>query len=174
MARARTFTRGAKRQAFWSPVMVETRVVALGAAASLGATSVGETAQERLTLVRVRGEAFVTLDAGSVFDSMQVALGLIVVKTEAFVVGGAASMPGPITDIEQSWLWHHIFVMGPAVVAADDGADISRNVRVEIDGKAQRKMQAEETLAFVWEATILAGSPTIDGQAAVRSMFLAV
>ncbi len=103
---------------------------------------------------------------------MTVALGLIVVKSEAFSIGGVTALPGPLTDIEQSWLWHHIFTMGPAVSATDDGGDISRNSRVMIDSKAQRKMQSEDTLAFVVEATIEAGSPTFDVSAAVRFMVL--
>ncbi len=81
-------------------------------------------------------------------------------------------MPNPFTDPEQSWLWHHIFTMGPAQSTGESGQDISRNDRVVIDSKAQRKLQAEETLAFVWESQTLAGSPTFDGFAACRFMVL--
>jgi len=154
--------------------MVEARGVGVGVGSFLGSTSVGAAALERITLARVRGQAFVHMDAGAALDSMQVALGLIVVDSNAFTVGGAASLPSPLAEIEQSWVWHQIFTMGPAVSATDDGGDISRNVRVMIDSKAQRKMQAEDTLAFVFAATILAGSPTFDIQAAARFMFLLV
>ncbi len=172
MARQGTRIRAGNRmQAAWSSVMVETRAVG-SSGATLGATSVGETATGRLTIARVRGSAYCHLDAGAALDSMQVALGLIVVKEEAFTVGGVTAMPGPQTDIEQSWLWHHIFTLGPAVSATDDGGDISRNSRIVIDSKAQRKIQTGDTLAFVWESTVLAGTPTFDGQAAVRTMFL--
>ncbi len=173
MARARrSLVSGPRRQGHWSDVVVETMQTALGAGAALGGVTFGALINVRETLVRVRGSAYVHLDAGAALDAQVVALGLIVVKAEAFSVGGVASMPGPLTDIEQSWLWHHIFVMGPAVTATDDGGDISRNSRIEIDSKAQRKVQAGDAVAFVWETTVNAGSPTIDGSAAVRLMFL--
>jgi len=158
-------------QAAWSPARVETRAVG-SAGATLGATAVGAAILERQTIVRIRGSAYCHMDAGAALDSMVVALGLILVKTEAFSIGGVTSMPGPLTDLEQSWIWHHLFVLGPAVVAADDGADISRNDRVSIDSKAMRKTQVGETLAFVWESVTLAGSPTFDGLATVRNMLL--
>ncbi len=161
-----------RMQAAWSPVNVESRAVGIGSAATLGTTATGAAVVSRSTLVRVRGSAYVHLDAGAALDSQTVACGLIVVKTEAFGTGGVTAMPGPLTDIEQSWLWHHIFTMGPAVTSTDDGGDISRNVRIEIDSKAQRKTQAGDTIAFVWEGAILAGSPTFDAFASVRLMVL--
>ncbi len=112
------------------------------------------------------------MDAGAALDTYELGLGLIVVKEEAFSTGGPTAMPSPLSDIEQSWVWHHIFTLGPAVVATDDGADMSRNVRIEIDSKAQRKMQVGDTLAFVWEGVVLTGTPTIDGFAAIRHMAL--
>ena len=81
-------------------------------------------------------------------------------------------MPTPLSDPEASWLWHNIMVLGPAVSATDDGGDISRNYRAEIDTKAMRKVQIGNELAFVWEGQILAGSPTFDGHAAARLMAL--
>ena len=173
MARARVVrSSGPRRQAAWSNSVTETMQTALGAGAALGGVAIGITATSRVTLTRIRGSAVIHLDAGAALDAMVVGLGLIVVKTEAFAIGGAASMPGPLTDVEQSWVWHHLFTLGPAVSATDDGGDISRNSRIMIDSKAQRKMQVGDTLAFVWEAVVNAGSPTIDGSAAVRTMFL--
>ena len=81
-------------------------------------------------------------------------------------------MPGPLTDANQSWVWHRMLTLGPAVTATDDGGDLSRNIQFEIDSKAQRKMQAEDTLAFVAEGIILAGTPTWDIMANARCMFL--
>ena len=173
MARRRLSTGGGRRmQAQWSNVIPTIRAVTIANASTLGATSVGASALDRLTLARIRGTAYCHMDAGAALDSMSVGLGLIVVKDEAFAVGGVASMPSPLSDVEQSWVWHHIFTMGPAVVAADDGADISRNSRIMIDSKAQRKLQIGETLAFVAEGEILAGTPTADLFARVRFMVL--
>jgi len=162
---------GRRMQAQWSPINVESRAVG-SSGATLGASSTGAAATVRQTLARIRGSAYCHLDAGAALDSMTVAVGIIIVKTEAFTVGGVTSMPGPLTDIEQSWIWHHIFTMGPAVSATDDGGDISRNDRVIIDSKAQRKFQVGEVLAIVWESVVLAGTPTFDGFASVRNMVL--
>ena len=159
-------------QAQWSNVIPETRGITQGAGKTLGSVAVGATALDRLTLARVRGSAYVHLDSGAVTEGALVGMGLIVVKAPAFTVGGVASMPGPLADVEQSWLWHQIFVLGPSVSATDDGGDMSRNARVIIDSKAQRKLQQEDTVAFVTEVTITAGSPTVDFQAACRFMVL--
>ena len=157
-------------QAFWSAFRLESKAITLSGA-SLG-TAAGLTATGRLTIARIRGTAFAHLDAGAVLDAALCGVGIIVVKEEAFTIGGVTAMPGPLTDIEQAWIWHHMFTLGPAVVAADDGSDISRNDRVVIDSKAQRKMQAGDTLAFVFEVAVIAGSPSVDVYAAARVMAL--
>ncbi len=161
----------AKRQATWSTVIIESRALGIGTAKTLGVTAIGAAAGIRSTVARFRGSAYCHLDAGAALDTMTVALGLIIVKDTAFAAG-VASMPGPFSEPEASWIWHHIFSMGPAVTATDDGGDISRNDRVVIDSKAMRKIQDSETIAFVWEGQILAGSPTFDGYAAVRFLLL--
>ena len=161
-----------RRQAAWGQDAIESRIVAIGAQSSIGVTAVGFTFTERVTIARIRGSAYAHMDAAAALDSGVLGVGLIVVKNEAFAVGGVASMPSPLSDIEQSWLWHHLFPMGPAVTATDDGGDMSRNARIEIDSKAQRKVQAGDTVAFVWEGTNTSGSPTFDGLAVCRLMAL--
>ncbi len=161
-----------RMQAAWGSVMVESRVVALGGGGSLGAVANGAVFTERVTIARIRGHGYIHLDAGAALDAYVMAVGLIIVKEEAFTVGGVGSMPIPFTDINQSWLWHGLFPLGPAVTATDDGGDMSRNVRFEIDSKAQRKVQAGDALAFVWEGRVSAGTPTADAFAATRHMAL--
>ena len=159
-------------QAAWSPVVIEIRALAQGTQATIGSTATAALVTQRSTMARLRGSGYVHLDAGAALDSITVAIGIIVVKAEAFTVGGVASMPGPLTDIEQAWVWHRLLALGPAVSATDDGGDLSRNIQFEIDSKAQRKVQAGDAIAFVAEGVILAGSPTWDIQAHVREMAL--
>jgi len=158
-------------QAQWSAVVIHMRDLAQGNGKTLGDVSVGASAQARFTSVRLRGSAYCHLDAGAATETCEVGLGLINVKAAAFSAG-VASMPGPLSDIEQSWVWHHIFTMGPAVLATDEGGDISRNSRIVIDSKSQRKTQIGEVLAFVAEGVILSGTPTWDIFASVREMVL--
>ena len=162
--------RGKRMQAAWGPVNIRTRITG-GTTPTLGSTSDAALFTERVTIARLRGSVYVHMDAGAALDTMEVALGLIVVKEPAFTAG-IASVPSPIVEIEQSWIWHHLFTMGPAVTATDDGGDISRNMRIEIDSKAQRKVQAGDILTFVWDTVILSGSPSFDGFASIRNMVL--
>ena len=172
MARAfhpRGSGRGTARLAEWGAFEVMTRAVAL-AGTSVGNQSTGVVANERLTIVRLRGHGFIHMDAGAALDSTVVGIGLIVAPTEAFSAG-VGSVPTPLADMEAPWIWHDIFALGPAVVATDDGADLSRNVQFTIDNKAMRKFRADEELGFVIETDVLAGTPTVDVFAVARQLF---
>jgi len=127
-------------------------------------------ANERLTVVRLRGHGFIHLDAAAALDSMVVGVGLIIEATEAFTAG-VGSVPTPLTDMDADWIWHDVFALGPAVAAADDGGDLSRNVQFSIDNKAMRKFRTGEELGFVIEGDIIAGSPTVDVFMAARQLY---
>ena len=83
-------------------------------------------------------------------------------------------MPSPIDDLDAPWIWQQLFVLGPSVGAetATDQALGIVTARAEIDNKAQRKLQENETLSFMWDAVLLVGSPTADCIAAVRFLSL--
>ncbi len=170
--RSRGFVRSKRRKAEWADTMVRTRITTGGATQSVGAIAVGGAFTESVTIARVRGNVLVSLDVGAIADSAIVGLGLIVVKENAFTVGGSASMPSPTDDMNSSWLYHQLFQLGIGVGTAqvnDLGALVAR---AEIDVKAMRKVGPDDILAFIWDAIILAGSPTFDGMAAVRTMAL--
>ena len=169
--RLRIQPRAKRRQAAWANIQVNSRLNALGAAASIGSSFTAISFLERLTIARIRGSVSAHLDVGAALDAFTLAVGLIVVKDEAFVAG-ASSMPSPISQIEQSWIWHHIFSLGPAATSTTDGAQILLNQMVEVDSKAMRKVQVGETLAFVWEGIQDNGTPTADGLANIRLMAL--
>jgi len=166
MARQRSFDRP-RRQFQWLSVIARTEIQGLGATQSLGDVSLGFGVNQRVTLARVRGNARGHMESAAASDSMIVGLGLIVVEEQAFTAG-AASMPSPTDDPNAEWLWHQLFVFGPAV-SAQAVNTIDSYSSVEIDSKAMRKMDENETLGFVWDSIITAGSPTFEGIAAIRS-----
>jgi len=161
-----------KRVPQWSNIILLSRQLALDATQVVGTSAAGAGFSEKTTIIRVRGSATVAMDAGAIADSMVVGLGLLVVRNNAFTVGGASSMPSPIDDPEAQFLYHQLFSLGPSVSATDDASSIVNNARVEIDSKAMRKVSPDETLAFIWDATILAGTPTADVQAFARFLIL--
>jgi len=149
---------------------MDLRRIGMGTNSTLGDQATAVVALERLTLVRLRGSGFIHMDAAAALDSMIIACGIIIVSSEAFTAG-VGSVPTPLSDMDRDWVWHSLFVLGPAVVATDDGGDISRNVRFEIDNKAMRKFRTDETLAFVAEGEIVAGAPTADIGMVARQLF---
>ena len=161
-----------RMQPQWSAVLTRSRVAALATTGiSIGTVGVASEATTKHTLTRVRGTAKVHLIPNAVSNTMIVAVGLIVVSADAFAVG-AAAVPGPITDIDSAWIWHHAFTLGPTQAAAEAGDAIDQYDRVAIDSKAQRKLSPGDTVAFVWEALSLSGTPTADGVVAVRELIL--
>ena len=169
--RTRVISRGQRRQAAWADISLFSRLNALGGAASLGSafTAIGLT--ERLTIARIRGSVSCHLDVGAALDAYTLGVGVIVVKDEA-LVAGIGSMPGPLSGLEQSWIWHHMFSLGPAATATTDGAQILLNQTIELDTKAMRKVQDGDTLAIVWEGVQDNGTPTADALCSARMMVL--
>ena len=102
------------------------------------------------TVRRVRGMIGVESDQIAASEVQLGAFGLCVVSDPAFAAG-AASIPGPITDIDSN-LW---FVYQPFLrslkfsTAASYVADFMGEY--VIDGKAQRKVTEEETVAVMVE-----------------------
>ena len=163
--------RSERRLFQWAEIDLRTEVESLAITTSLGNVSGGLASTERLTWARMRGNALVRMVAAAASDSMIVGLGIVQVDNEAFAAG-AASVPSPTDDLDASWIWHQLFVFGPAVdttALTDEGIQVQR---AEIDTKAMRKMGTNETLIFVWDGIRTAGSPTASGIASARCGFL--
>ena len=152
--------------------MVHTEVQAQGATKGLGQVSVGALVLEPQTLVRVRGSYMVHFipDAGN--SSMIVGLGLTIVDEQAFTAG-PVSMPSPTDDLEQDWLWHRLFAFSPSV-GGEGATSLDQFIQGEIDGKAMRKLRIDDTIAFVWDAVLTAGTPVAEGTAAIRNLILVI
>ncbi len=122
------------------------------ASASLGITqSVIATlsfSQQR-TLIRSRGNLLISGVPDAAGDDTVVGLGLIVLADEAIAAGGAA-VPGPIANEIADWLWHQFVPLRAEVTGAND-ASIASTVRVELDSKAMRKVNATEGISLIAE-----------------------
>ena len=163
----------ARRTPEWSSILVFSNISGGTATQSFGSQAQSADATVQQTIVRIRGSAVVHMVAGAAADAMVVGLGLIVVTTDASAVS-AVAVPSPIDDLDSPWLYHQLFSFGPALgaEAADDVNVGITTARVEIDGKAQRKFGPNETLVWMWDATLHAGTPTFDGSCAVRNLVL--
>ncbi len=167
MARGRSYP--APRRVFqWLDPLVRTEVQGISTATTLGDVSTGSETVTAFTLIRVRGTAVCRMVPNAASANMNVGLGLVIVSADAFAAG-AASVPSPLDDLDFSWYWHHIFTFAPAV-GTEVVDELGGTQSIEIDCKAQRKLTAGDTLCFVWDGQILAGGPTADGSAAIRSL----
>ena len=171
MARGHRSFPPARRVPEWVDFAIRSEGQAQGTTTSFGDSVIGAEASVRTTIVRVRGSALCHMVATAASDSMIVGAGLIIMSAEAFAAG-AASAPSPIQDLDSPWLWNHLFVLGPSIAAESVDEEALLTERVLIDGKAQRKIGPNQTLAFVWDALITAGSPLADFNAACRMLVL--
>ncbi len=171
MARPTRQFPAARRIPEWSQVVVRSRLVGGSSTQSQGDQSTAVEATEKITIVRVRGMGIAQIDSAALADSIMIGCGLIVSSTDAFDAG-AASLPSPVDDVDAPWLWHSLLPVSAFLLAAQTGREIDGGVRWVIDGKAQRKMGPNEVLSFMWDALIIAGTPTFDAQVGVRVLGL--
>ena len=115
---------------------------------------------DSLTLIRTRGEFLMYLiSATAAGDGFHGAIG-IAKATTAAVLAGVASVPTPITEEAwEGWLYHRYFSIiapGPMAVATAaqetlQHAGVTAAVRFEIDSKAMRKANIDESFYFCVE-----------------------
>jgi len=130
-----------------------------GSAAQLAGTAVA-ILTDGVTLIRSRGEFLLFLRlATAAGDGFTGAFG-IAKATAAAVVAGVASVPTPLTeDSWDGWLYHRFFSCisaGPIAVAtaaqeALQVNNVSAGVRFEVDSKAMRKADIDESFYAVIE-----------------------
>ena len=103
------------------------------------------------TIVRTRGLLLVRPQGFGADLDMQGALGIGIVSDQAFAAG-AGSVPGPWTDAD----WDGWFVWQPWALRVEfsdaTGVLVPANVNWEIDSKAMRKVQFNETVVIVAES----------------------
>lgn len=161
---------GNKRFTEWQNFDLRLVTEALAATQTFGSVSaVAAEAVVRTTLVRIRGQAFFSWLPNAADDVQIVGLGIIKVNSDA-VGQSSLAVPSPTDDLDASWIWHQLMVFGPAFTATETADDLQLFARVEIDTKAQRILQLNESLVFVADAILVAGTPAVDIAATARML----
>ena len=134
---------------------------------------------DKLTIVRTRGELTAFLNTASALDNgFACAVGIGIVTNAAFAIG-ATAVPDPIDDAEwDGWLYHRFFnlisptaISNTAITDADSVGIVSNVVRFEVDSKAMRKQDLEETLMAVVQA-VEVGTATMSVQFNSRTLVM--
>ena len=161
---------GARRLNLWSNILSDAQRAVLTAGKSAGTIATGVQIGESLTLVRTRGQLAIHFDPTSIADVVQVGVGLGVYASDAFAAG-AASMPGPLSDAGWDWVYHKLFMFGPAFTATETGDSIVDNIQMEVDSKAMRKLKDNQVLGWMFELIVISGGGTVDIAVTARHLF---
>ena len=111
------------------------------------------------TIVRIRGSCEIFLTAATAqADGFAGALGIGIVTSQAFAAA-VASVPTPMTELDwDGWMWHQFFhvhaggIIDGSVAGDQDQVNaVAAAVRFDIDSKAMRKQNDQETLMGVIE-----------------------
>jgi len=107
------------------------------------------------TLIRIRGELLLRLTTSGASGGFHGAFGIAICNENAFTVGGVSSCLTPLADIDSDgWLYHRLFSFFPAEAQAvataaqqlDQISSVVAALRVEVDSKSMRKLQADDVL----------------------------
>ena len=179
MARRRGFPQvRSQRKTAWAlgPEITLQSITAIGSVLGSGTQLVSA---DEITVVRTRGAISLWLEAATTAgDGFSGAMGIGIVTTPAFDIGVTA-VPTPIAEESwDGWLWHQYFQLhaGGAIAAAaaqdtDEVNATSAAVRYEIDSKAMRRFNSQETLILVIELGVETGSATLRVEGITRQLF---
>ncbi len=108
--------------------------------------------EEPLTIVRTRGMLSIELNSYAADLVIAGAFGMGVVSTEAFTAG-IASVPEPFSDADWGgwFVWRSFAHRYELITAA---SSLLATWSMEIDSKAMRKVQVNETLVVVAESQV--------------------
>ena len=146
MARSRGSFRGrsaARRKTGWEEGPGTQTLLTINSSTT-NILGLGQTSQQDgITVVRIRGvvELALTL-ATAVGDGFAGAIGIGKVSGPAFAIG-ATAVPMPIDEIEwEGWMWHQFF----SIHATKSTPTEKAPTVIEIDSKAMRKFDSQETM----------------------------
>ncbi len=156
-------TRAPRRRSLWVGY-ADQSFIAVGAGLKVVISNFTLATLDSLTVIRNRGVLSVNSTAVAIDQNIVGAYGIGIVTQQAFAAG-VASMPGPWTDSD----WDGWMVLLPISFRYDITTDVGRlitTVNTEIDSKAMRKMEANETLVAIAESQAIA----FDVSAPVRTL----
>ncbi len=134
-----------------------TSSLALAANATNAVTLIS--ANQPLTVYRIRGELLVWLDAGmAAGDVMRVGSGILKVVEDL----GTTVVSSPLADAFVPWMWSYLGHI--AAESQTAGADLQGIgfARIPIDSKAMRKMKTGEELQWVVESSTVGGAEVVN------------
>ncbi len=116
---------------------------------SEGAVAAGDVSgsfTDSQTILRTRGKVLMELNTSAVNERVTVAVGLIIVSIRA-ASAGVGSLPLPVDNGEDDWLWHDFL----QVTSGQEAAIIDSYLvdRIVLDSKAMRKVRIDEAVVFM-------------------------
>ncbi len=156
-----------RRSTLWAGITdVNNALPNVGSAVITNVTGAALLALRPFTIVRIRGEMYVSSDQSAAAENQLVAWGTCVVSDQASAIGVTA-IPTPITDSDSD-LWFMYQVAINAVGAGD--VNNIRGHQVSIDSKAMRKVEEGQELLFVAERGLTGGGVTLvtQGRALIK------
>ncbi len=103
------------------------------------------------TLMRSRGELMLELDATAVNERVVIAVGIIKAG-DAAVSAGSSSLPGPMVQGADDWLWHGYM----NVSSGQEGSVVADGLfdRLTVDSKAMRKFKPDENFVIMAQVAV--------------------
>jgi len=163
---ARRFTRsrgrsGSHRQTVWIAV-TETGTV-LAAANSVARTNLLNAAALALrpfTIVRTRGVISIGSDQVAASEDYEAAMGMAVISDQASAIGVTA-VPTPFTDLGSDLFFVHEMQVGGLEVVTAAGFDAQTVTSRTYDSKAMRKVNEDEQVNVMLEASSISNGCTV-------------
>jgi len=121
------------------------------------------------TLVRTRGEFLFTLTLSQALEKIQCAFGMIVTSSDA-LAAGTASLPGPLSDIENDWFVWEPFNFLPRTATEGENF-ITHTVRRTFDSRGMRKLKFGDALVPMVEFIGDVGGTVMTGSVSYRQQF---
>jgi len=156
VSRFRGPTRTSRRSTAWGVGPSATNIAVSSSTPQLWTLGSVLQLDDKSTIVRIRGHGLVLLESATAADDGFVgAVGIGIVTTAAFTAGVTA-VPTPITEEDwEGWMWHqYISIQAFSATANDIASSLASAQRFEIDSKAMRKQNADETLFGAIELTL--------------------
>ena len=134
----------------------------------IGSVAIAEGGVKPGTIVRIRGTIHLELAAETAADTLQsygVGVGLFDDRALAVSSSAGVGLPEPIGDADdEKWMWiHYGFLgLGPgyAATAESDGTGRRGTIDIEVDTKAMRKWDENQTLVWLVQSQVIDGAAT--------------
>jgi len=151
-----------RRESLWlgQAATVRTTGAAASTATLLTSLSAGALALRPFTVVRSRGELYLTSDQDGASEFYEMAYGECVVSDQAVAIGVTA-VPTPSTDSESDLWFVYERMMGATLFATAAGFESFEGVGRSYDSKAMRKVEEGQDIIAVQETSSISFGATL-------------